>query len=118
MKLRNNKIIGVKDIILDKCIEYLPYEILKIIADFHSCKYCLENDYVHCKYCNQCIEKNRKHLICEKCSTCYPIMKTVIFANRRYDYVVNKHIHCDICDSVKIYSMIRYMYYCKTCSQL
>lgn len=118
MRLRNNKVTGVEDNVLDRCIEYLPRELLREITDFHHCLNCFENNYIHCTHCNNCVEQYKKHYICNKCNICYPAMKSVIFANRRYDFVVNKHIHCDICDTIKKYSMINYMYYCENCSEI
>jgi hypothetical protein len=118
MLLRNNKVIGVDDLLLYNLEKYLPPELLNIIADFHNCKFCYENDFIHCNFCNNCYEKYERHLVCKKCNICYPYTKTVIFANRRYDFVLNKHIHCDICDEVKKYSMSRYLYYCDNCNNL
>jgi len=116
MKLRNNKLIGIEDTILNKCINILPVEMLRIIADFHNCEYCINNDYIHCTFCGECVEKYKYHIVCQKCNICYPSKKSVIFANRRYDFVIDKHIHCDICDTVKKYSMNNYTYYCDYCS--
>ena len=79
-------------------------------------KFCFENNFIHCNLCNNCFENHERHLICKKCNICYPYTKSVIFANRRYDYVLNKHIHCDICDKIKKYSMIKYKYYCDNCN--
>ena len=115
MILKNNKIIGDHDTMLDKCIKYLPREILEIVANFHHCSNCVENNYIHCNNCGECVEKYNKHNVCSKCNICYPYMRSITFANRRYDYILNKHIHCDICDRVKKYSMIRYAYYCENC---
>jgi hypothetical protein len=116
MKLKNNKIIGKDDLFLEKCIETLPPEILKIIINFHSCSNCFENNYYHCHLCNNCFENYERHLICKKCNICYPYTKSIIFANRKYDFVLNKHIHCDICDRIKKYSILRMAYYCQNCS--
>lgn len=116
MKLRNNKIIFNKDdIILNKCLEKLPKELLNIIANFHDCKNCFLNKYIHCKICNTCNQNYKKHKICNICNKCYPITKSILFQGLFYDFVINEHIHCEKCNSVKKYSMTRYFYYCKKC---
>ena len=84
MILRNGKIIRKsEDIILEKCVEKLPQELLLKISEFHHCLDCFKNKQIHCSVCNEC-NINIYHTTCDICKMCYSKYKTRIFNNMHY----------------------------------
>jgi hypothetical protein len=126
MKLRNSKIIKFKSPkkqinqkkILIKSANLLPFELLNIISSFCFCKICYINKEIHCNHCNYHNVNKKLHLTCKKCNLCYSKYITIHANSVIYNNVINLHIHCEKCKSIKKYSMKRFNYYCSNCHNM
>ena len=102
--------------LLKNCETNLPIELLRIISSYHHCDRCYSLSNKHCNNCNTCNINKKMHITCRKCKKCYNKYINIKYSPYlTFNNVKLFHIHCNICNSVKDYSIKYFFYYCKKC---